>query len=239
VFAVLLGCDGGLVVERADEPPVARLQVTTRRTGPCGAYSVGLQLDASGSSDDWTPVEQLEARWDMNGDGLWETGFQPTSREEYWEPRRHATQAWTVICEVRDSADQRAKANQTLDLGPVAEPPDLSAWELTFARPISFASVDTLHVNEPFFVSLWYACSSGSSDWSPRVEFYREGQFIHRSTSSCVPSPFSPCEGTGIGNQSISEPGIYEFRAVLDPDDEIAETNETNNEASATLVIVE
>ena len=54
-----------------NSPPEAILEVDN----PDGDVDTIFQFDATGSSDEETPVEELTARWDWDGDGEWDTGW--------------------------------------------------------------------------------------------------------------------------------------------------------------------
>ncbi len=53
----------------AGDPPVARLSIDP----PCGVPGTLFSLDASASSDDLTADEELRFRFDLDGDGSWDT----------------------------------------------------------------------------------------------------------------------------------------------------------------------
>lgn len=55
-----------------NEPPAAFLTV---RNSPSQATASTFEFDASASSDDATPSDQLLYRWDFDGDGYWDTPF--------------------------------------------------------------------------------------------------------------------------------------------------------------------
>lgn len=68
VAIIAMGCGE----ERLNTPPVARLEVFPY----AGDTTTIFTFDATGSSDNEDIKEKLTVRWDWNGDGIWDTGFE-------------------------------------------------------------------------------------------------------------------------------------------------------------------
>ncbi|TSA32176.1 MAG: T9SS C-terminal target domain-containing protein [Porphyromonadaceae bacterium] len=76
--------------------PTARFTISPQS----GTTSTIFQFDASGSTDTETAASDLEVRWDWNGDGTWDTGYDKTktNSHQYSNPG-----GYLVILEVKNS----------------------------------------------------------------------------------------------------------------------------------------
>lgn len=91
----------------SDTPPVASFTFTPD-TADAG---VEFSFDASGSSDAEDPVEDLQVRWDWDGDGNWDTGYSTvkTATHTYSAP-----DTYTVRMEVMDTGGMTDIATDTV-----------------------------------------------------------------------------------------------------------------------------
>ncbi|MCX6224818.1 MAG: PKD domain-containing protein, partial [Bacteroidia bacterium] len=64
-----------------------------------GTISTHFQFDASISTDPETPTNEMEVRWDWNGDSIWDTGYEKSKIISH-QYTTHGS--WLVVCEVRD-----------------------------------------------------------------------------------------------------------------------------------------
>lgn len=76
-----------------------------------GTVDTQFDFDASGSSDTETPANQLEVRWDWEGDAVWDTGWSTTKTitHSFGQPG-----SYDVALEVRDAVDLRDVATRTV-----------------------------------------------------------------------------------------------------------------------------
>jgi len=91
----------------SETPPTASLT-----TSPIsGTVATVFNFDASGSIDAQTPADQLEVRWDWDGDWVWDTGWSTTktATHSYDQPG-----TYPVAVEVRDGVDFRDTATYTI-----------------------------------------------------------------------------------------------------------------------------
>jgi uncharacterized protein (TIGR02145 family) len=91
--------------ESGNESPHAAFTVTPQQ----GTTATTFNFDASYSSDEETPVEQLEVRWDWTNDGSYDTEFSATkeAQHQFVEPG-----TYTVTLQVKDAdgaTDQTSK----------------------------------------------------------------------------------------------------------------------------------
>ncbi|MGK0359059.1 MAG: hypothetical protein ACI9U2_001355, partial [Bradymonadia bacterium] len=73
-----------------------------------------IAVDARASSDDSTPAEQLEVRWDFDGDGAYDTPFAAELEAIFDYPEDGP---YTVRLQVRDNVGQTAEAQRVFDFG--------------------------------------------------------------------------------------------------------------------------
>lgn len=73
-----------------------------------GTLGTNFAFDASGSSDDRTPVENLEVRWDWDSDRIWDTEWSLTKTATHFFAR---PRVYSVTLEVRDEADLRTRTS--------------------------------------------------------------------------------------------------------------------------------
>ena len=229
-------------IETVDEPPVAchEVEIIPDR---CGA-SLTLVYDASCSTDDRTSLEELEVRWDLKGDGFF-TDFFPVTEQitqsSFLRPGiRHLLY---TRAEVRDSAGHIERSYRFLDLEPyLLSGPDLFAWYVYFHPEGSGADVTQVEAGDEFTFGVSYTCwVEGDYDRDFVIDWYRDGELIHSVTSHCTslsPPSSSLCQGTGKAWVILTEPGEYEYTAVLRSPPGVEELSLENNTVSATLTVV-
>jgi hypothetical protein len=109
--------------------------------------------------------------------------------------------------------------------------PDIRAITVFFTRISGFERIDTLAAGEDVMVMVDQECA---------------GEFpLHRvvvtANADTVSDGQQGCGGgRSAGGRSWTPPGggVYRFTAVLDADGQFAETDETNNMAAGTLVVL-
>ncbi len=80
-----------------NSPPIAELVSDVQQGNTLTVFA----FDASGSSDAETSSELLEARWDWDGDGIWDTGWSDSLQETH---QFLQLGSYTVSVEIRDAA---------------------------------------------------------------------------------------------------------------------------------------
>ncbi len=91
-------------------PPTALF--TVDNTNPI--ISEDVNFNASGSSDDYDSSESLQVRWDLDGDGAWETSWSTDKYVSYSYPGRGT---YCPILEVRDSDGLMARSSLDIVVG--------------------------------------------------------------------------------------------------------------------------
>ena len=216
------------------EAPVACFTMTSQlESGAACLYQLNFVLNATCATDNRTPAESLEVRWDYENDGTWDTGFSRSRVDATFVPDPTAS-LWSARCQVRDGDGNITEATRTMALGPYPTSPDLIAGDITFRL---FGPVDTVRVNEDFTLTVNQTCYGdfNSPFWKARI--LRDGVVVDSLEAGCSGTLFG-CGGAGRGGWRIGTPGTYQFSAILDADGVYAETNESNNTARGTLVVV-
>jgi len=119
-------------------------------------------------------------------------------------------------------------------LGPDVRAPDIKASTVFFTRISGFERIDTLAAGEDVMVMVQTVCAG-------EFPLYR---MVVMANADTVNDGQTGCTGDGrgwsAGGRSWTPPGggVYRFTAVLDADDQFAETDETNNTATGTLVVL-
>ena len=99
--------------EKADhEPPSAEISIQPH----FGDINTVFLLDASPSSDNMTDNFRLQARWDINGDGIWESDF---SIKKQFAWKYHEEGVYRIVCEVMDDHGNIAKVIQNMQVAPI------------------------------------------------------------------------------------------------------------------------
>ena len=194
-------------------------------------YQFVFTLDASCVTDDVTAPASLQVRWDFQNDGTWDTGFSTTKLVQNVTPNPVAT--WIARLEVRDADGKTAQTTRALPLGPLPVSPDLEAGRVTFRQQTGL--VDTVRVNEDFTLTVNQTCAGDFPSWEARIS--RNGVVLDSLMLGCSGGVFG-CTGGGRDGWAIATPGTYQFTAVIDSDNQHVETNEGNNVAQGTLVVI-
>lgn len=200
---------------------------------------VSFVLSAACSNDDVTVRDSLQARWDIDGSGDWDTEFAPEliiDDPPYYLPAG----TWSARCEVRDQAGNTDVASQTITLPDwLPDPPDIVAGDIEIRSSLSSVAVDTVAVGEQFSVMLRQRGWMDGAMPSVRVDIFIDGEL----SGSNEGRPAAPFVGVfplfGSGGLTIATPGVHEIACVTDAGDAVAETNEDNNRTVRSLVVVE
>jgi len=90
--------------------PVARFTISP----PAGVFTTTFLFDASDCTDNETAAEDLEVRWDWDGDGIWDTGYDTikTISHQYTSPG-----SYMVILEVKNEAGLLSSKNKIVIAG--------------------------------------------------------------------------------------------------------------------------
>jgi hypothetical protein len=244
VVALAASCSSSTDPQRDQVPPVADVSVSVVPSSAsqtaCPAIGV-FRMNPMGSRDDVTPRDELLVRWDFENDGVWDTDFEQLS-VRLAQPRPLPVDQWTVRCEVKDQAGNARVLERTLELPEwLPVPDDVIAGTATvyaLASPLTVA--DTLRVGQPYGVSIGHREWMSTSGLPLTVAVYIDGT-LARSTVTTTSYPNAQCcRGAGVAiSGGITEAGLHEVRVVLDADGSIAESNEDNNTAVTSIVVVE
>jgi hypothetical protein len=238
ILACLGGCtdDGGSCPE--DLPPTACVRMSVvEYSGPC-PLTVEFRINPSCSHDDRTPYEDLQIRWDFGADGTWDTDFGPLKARWDGGPSSVSAAIWRVRCELRDLAGQTSEAVDSLDLRPLLpRPPDIMAGRLVVELEGSWREVDTVSVGERFVVFTYQRCWMDPTEDLYLIEYRLDGEILDQAWAHVTPA-VGGCHSYGKGGLTIDQAGTYQIQTTLDAANTIPESNEMNNVASKSLVVV-
>jgi len=184
-----------------------------------------LILDPTCLEDDGVPLASYQIRWDLEGDGLWDSDFLSLNPVRY-RPEGFITGFWKARCELRDRAGRMTAAEDSVDLTPLLPPvPDMKV------RVFDFPSEPAVGVN--YAIQLYYRCWVDQS--ATVVLRLQDGESppVDRRIE-CIPE--LRCALTLVFI-TFDNPGRHDVRFEIDPDNEFAEYDEFNNVASAVLFV--
>ena len=129
---------GGLIntttrqVSVVNTPPAAAFGITPSS----GNTDTVFEVDASSSSDLEDSITVLEARWDWEDDGTWDTGWSTTKTAQY---QYSSPGAYTVHLEIRDTGGLISNTTLHVDVTAIPEnsPPDCSILTPTQGETLS------------------------------------------------------------------------------------------------------
>ncbi len=108
VYAV--GGDMGTILRRITAP-VASFTLTP----PAGTTETVFQFDASASTDEQDPSENLLARWDWETDGIWDTPYSTVKTATHTFA---AAETYNITLEVKDSDNLTSSISYSIDVAP-------------------------------------------------------------------------------------------------------------------------
>jgi len=238
-----IGCGDEPASGNLDEDPVADIDLDISQLLPYCPYWYRLTFYATGSTDDVTPSDDLEVRWDRENDGDWDTDWQPMWWPEYYytpdmDELLGIDSTWAVRCEVRDEAHNVSECVEEFHMGPFPVAPDILPTRVQIKVGSDIDSdVDTLHVDESFEMSHTYLCWGVPVGQEHEIHYLIDGELIGECTRNCSDHL---CVTTGCGyTSSFEEPGQHTATVILDPDNFIEESDETNNELTKTLTVIQ
>lgn len=228
-----------------DGPPTARLAIAFDDVVVEGYAYTAFACSPLETRDDRTPRHALTARWDWEHDGTWDTGFRPLNYESGFVPSPLPTGAWSAKCEVRDEAGHIVGVADTVALpDPWYRAPDLVARRATVDTLLEYSETDTVRVGQPFLVM------ANHLRWTERgtpgrmhVDVLLDGVLVQRSGHALGPN-LHWASDVDANDQyrscllAVQEPGLHTITVVVDAEDVLAETDETNNTHTRTFVAV-
>lgn len=243
-LALLSACEDSPLPPTDRLPPVVDLALSVTRSAEENSRCTMLVVfhaNPMGSRDTTSPQGALRIRWDFEGDGAWDTDFEPLAVRAL-EPNPLPVTEWTVRCEVVDEAGNSRVLDKSILLPAwLPTPPDLIASSLE-VRSVDNppVPVDTLAVNQAFDLAVWHRDWTTPAGRQFAIGFFVDGTRVGLlGSQTYYPDP-SHCESVGMRVASgIAVPGTHEIRAVLDYTHAFEEADEQNNTAVWTVVVVE
>lgn len=239
-FIHILGCgDDDPTVATVGAPLVCFSMSSRLAEDALCPYDLEFVLDPSCSSDQETPTNDLEIRWDFENDGNWDTDFASLRPYSYYKPDPAITE-WTARLQVRDLDGQVATGTNSIPIGPFPTEPDLIAGKICIETGIGGGfnpdCADTVGAGQEFSLLMYSSCFGDFSEAFFRNIVTIDGEVFAEESVSCSGGLFG-CSGGGRSGYSIENPGTYVLVLVVDSDDIYTETDETNNTLSMTLTV--
>lgn len=242
----LAGCARDCPIDPTDGPPIPCVRMGVERYyGDC-PLDVAFCVNPDCSHDDCTPQKDLQIRWDFGADGTWDTGFGPL--EIRWDagPQSVSATVWRLRYELMDLAGHTGERVDTLDLRPLLpRPPDIIAGRVmvTLARPDGmpespWREVDTLSVGQRFCVWISLTCWMDPTEDVFLIETRLDGQVLDSAWAHTTP-PLHACHAYGKCGLTTAQAGTHDIQVILDADNTIPETNEMNNIATKSVIVVD
>jgi hypothetical protein len=243
VAALLVaGCNDDDPAEPTNRPPVACFSMSaTPHPDRLDSviicpYNFDFMLDPTCTWDDETRTSDLEIRWDFDNDGVWDTEFGDLVVTRSSDPDPAAT-VWSARLQVRDQEGLTASIAEEIPVGPFPTAPDIIAGRICLEPGYSpdFCE-DTVAAGEEFGIMIYATYFGPSGTGSSREVVTLNGEILRQSVNNVWGELFD-CNGGGGGPYQIDEPGEYDLVLYLDYDNEIAETDETNNTYTMTVTV--
>jgi hypothetical protein len=213
--------------------PIACFEVSaTRVFDDCGR-NFRLDLNPTCTTDADTYLDDLSIRWDFQDDGSWDTDFGPFVRT-YYVPEEPLS--WFFVrCQIVDPEGGSSETSRFLDLADeTPEVPDLVAgWIDIWANESSGPST---RVGWELDLHLSYS----SRCWvdepvSTVTALYVDGELHSYQELSCDGT--LRCIRSAPFDVSLETGGEHELRIVLDVDDDLVESDESNNTLRRTIYV--
>jgi hypothetical protein len=214
-----------------DEDPVAPPPPAERQ--PCFEMYVlngntcepQLILDPSCLNEEGGTSRNYAMRWDWDGDGEWDTPFLGAVEVRY-RPEGFISGFWRARCELKDRIGRITAAADSLDVTPLLpQVPDMKVRVFDFpAEPV---------VGVEYAIPLYYRCwveggstviLRGTDGESPPVD------------TTIVCHPELVCQSM-YWFMSFDKTGRHVVSLYIDPDNAYDEVDESNNFASAVLMV--
>lgn len=210
------------------------------------AHMVRFGVNASPSTDNLAEPSELEARFDFEDDGEWDTDWRRLELVEYY-PDALPDSLWTTRCQVRDPAGNVSEAVQTFDIRSsllIPEYPDIVGGPFRVNRPekdlfYRFApgiiSVDPGEmVNYDFYVGDWVT----NDETEYKLELYLGPDLLWEQWRN--PSvQIGWCFYFQGVDTALTVPGEHLMRLVVDAENDFAEAQEGNNVAELVIRVLD
>lgn len=238
----LSSCSDTSSPEADKTPPTIDLELLVWRVGPHdGSLAIVFYLNPEGSRDDVSPAGNLQARYDYDDDGTWDTEFQTAASFICPHPGALPVGTWTVACEMKDAAGNTAFQRSSLELPdwfPAA--PDLMIGPVELSIWGGHEPGDPLQVGEGFTLAVRYQDWLDEDDAFITQRYYIDDELVGqqgRSPHFCASHLY--CTTLFSLEEGIAQPGVHEIRVEATLEGGLVDTNPENNSAVLTVTVVE
>ncbi len=238
----LIACSDTTKPDLDTTSPVVEFELAVWQSGTSCPMSVAFYIDPRGCTDNESSLGDLEARWDFDNNGEWDTEFGTLEPFVCRHMPKLPTTNWVVSGEVKDKAGNFSSAVESLEMPSwVSVPTDIIAGELSIYTRESYRDhVDTVSTGGAFDVWLLVQDWTNETDFSVVHKYYVDDKFV----GECFREPFYCPSYLACGSRfevsaGILESGEHEIRVELDIVGDLIETNLENNSATRTITVVD
>ena len=203
-------------------------------------------VNASPSTDNLADADDLEARFDFDDDGDWDTDWWRLELVEYY-PDTLPDSLWTTRCQVRDPSGNISEAVQTMDIRSsvhVPDYPDIRGGPFRVYRPekeifVRFATgVLSVDPGEMVYYEYYIGDWVTEDDQDYKIELYLGNELI-RERWRTPSAPIGWCFRYGAVDTALTVPGDHLLRLVMDGENDISEVQEGNNVAELVIRVLD
>ena len=226
-----------------DPDPCVELTISTGLLwSEQGIMVTTFSADPLCTSDNLTPRHELDARWDFEDDGAWDTDWIPLRFADCFVPDPLPTETWRVRLAVRDGAGNTREITEERPIPDWLPPgPDLGLGFIRTSQRLVFDPYQLLEHRAETVVWGWNLAS-----WEAvTCELHVDGELVHRQEMPPLDIVNRDCLFDGGWLQQyfgaefarLMTPGTHEVTIIVDADNEVAEVDETNNSRTVTVEI--
>ncbi len=241
LVVVYCGCSGP---SKPGSDLEARLSLSIVERDSPWPLTVYFVLDATGTIARLCPVDSLEVRWDLDGDGAWDSDFEAMHIREGGILPSLPFGVWSARCAVRDNSGNVSVAEESISLPEwMPAEPDLVVGDLIVNDHSvwSLVDMDTISVGSEIRILLPARIWGNLHPYTTtQIKCIIDGELV--SEKDCVVAgPYAPDSDIicPFDSLSVLDPGVHIIEVVLESPAGVVDSNETNNRVIETRVFVD
>ena len=239
LITLVVSCGDPSETEQDQTPPVVQFELSVWKRSSDIPMSVAFYIDPRKCSDDQSSSENLEARWDFNNDGIWDTELGPVETFICRTPPVLPEGTWEVKCELHDAGGNVSTGSESLEMPDwTPSSPDIIAGSIRLA--LNNSEIDSVRVGETLN---WYTLRQNwvnEESMVVRYRYYINDEYIGDSSHEAqyCPSHLFCTEWYSISG-GLNAPGNYQLRVEMSLEGEIEETDLENNTSTRLIYVYE
>jgi len=237
---VITSCSDSNQPELDTTPPEADFELAVWNACSYCPMSVSFYINSGGCMDNETSQEMLQARWDYDNNGEWDTELVPL---ESFVCRRLPSLpigTWDVRGEIVDQAGNASISTASIELPDwVSVPPDIVAGEIWInSNDPCTTPADTVKAGEPVFILALKQDWVNDSELSVFTRLFLDDVLIEESVGGPSVCPYwLVCHPPFDIPEGVSDLGRHEFRVEVGIVGEVEETNYENNTSTRVFYV--